>query len=57
MTYLFQQCTSLKKINVKNFDTSNVQRMFGMFSHLESVTELDLSSFDTRNVENFGSMF
>ena len=38
-------------------DTSNVTKMFGMFSDCNALTSLDLSSWDTSNVAEMDQMF
>ena len=48
---LFSECTSLKEIDVSNFDTSNVRDMSKMFYKCESLKELNLANFNTNNVE------
>ena len=32
MRYMFANCSSLKELNIDNFNTDNVKFMFGMFS-------------------------
>jgi surface protein len=49
--------TLLQKFNARNFDTSNITEMSGMFANCYELIELDLSSFNTSNVTNMGSMF
>ncbi len=39
------------------FDTSRVERFFGMFANCKSVDVLDISSFDFSNAEDMGHMF
>ena len=48
---LFSECTSLKEIDVSNFDTSKVTDMSKMFYKCESLKELNLANFNTNNVE------
>ena len=57
MGAMFFNCKSLKKLDVTNFNTSNVTDMGGMFWDCESLTELDLSSFDTSNVITTGGNY
>lgn len=46
MYFMFYNCSSLKEINLKYFETSNVTDMRCMFSNCSSLKYLDLSSFD-----------
>lgn len=46
MGFMFNNCSSLKEINLKYFETSNVTNMRCMFSKCSSLKYLDLSSFD-----------
>ena len=57
MSCLFENCVSLKKINLSGWDTSNVTDMSIMFGMCESLMELNLSDFDTSNVTNMCWMF
>ena len=54
---MFEGCASLKSLNLKNVNTSNVENMADMFFDCELLEELDLSSFDASNVINTSSMF
>lgn len=47
----------LQSIDLTNFNTSNVTRMYSMFNGCEPLTSLDLSNFDTANVTDMGYMF
>ena len=49
MGSMFDGCQSLQKINVSNFDTSNVSDMSYMFSSCKSLTSIDVSHFNTKN--------
>ncbi len=57
MNSMFYWCTSLKEIDVSNFNTSKVTDMTYMFYHCEQITDLDLSGFDTSNVTSMSNMF
>ena len=46
MFFMFYRCSSLKEINLKYFNTSNVTDMRCMFMGCSSLKYLDLSSFD-----------
>ena len=54
---LFAEFTSVKTIDFKNFNTSNVRYMNGMFFGMHSLEKLDLSNFDTSNVIYMYEMF
>jgi surface protein len=43
---MFNICTDLTSLNVSNFDTSKVTKIYGMFRKCKSLTSLDCSSFD-----------
>ena len=47
----------MSEINISNFNTSNVQKMDGMFSYSKNFTHLDLNNFDTSKVTIFDKMF
>ena len=55
MSYMFWDSQALR-IDLSNFNTSNVYNMGGMFSSSKATT-LDLSNFDTSKVTNMGGMF
>ena len=57
MSFLFSDCSTIKHIEFKSFDTSQVSNMDGMFQGCEELEYLDLSNFDTSNVENMGFIF
>jgi surface protein len=55
---MFQECENLKTINgIKNWDTSHVETMAGMFAGCKSLESLDLSNFNTSQVTNMVYMF
>lgn len=54
---MFGGCYNLKELDLSNFDTSNIEDMYGMFEGCESLKELDLSNFDTGKVEDMSYMF
>ena len=47
----------ITKIDLSNFDTSNVKSMQGIFFGCSSLTSLNLSNFDNSNVINMVAMF
>ena len=55
MSYMFWDSQALR-IDLSNFNTSNVYNMGGMFSSSQATT-IDVSHFDTSNVTNMGGMF
>ena len=56
--YLFRDFKKLIQINFNNnFNTSNVENMYGMFSHCSILTSLDLSNFNTSKVTIMYQMF
>ena len=54
---MFQGCSSLKNINLSNFNTNNVTNMGCMFDRCSSLTNIDLSNFNTNKVTNMSCMF
>ncbi len=54
---LFRSFNYAESIDLKNFDTSNVTSMYGMFVGCYRLTSLDLSNFDTSKVTNMDDMF
>ena len=58
MSYMFQNCQSLKSIDVSTFNTEKVTRMQYMFNGCTSLETLQgLSSFNTANVMYMIAMF
>ena len=57
MDGMFTNCSSLKVLNLSNFNTNNVTNMRGMFRGCFSLKELNLSNFNTNNVTNMRYMF
>ena len=57
MFSMFSSCSSLKTLDLSNFNTSNVTDIGQMFSSCSSLNTLDLSNFNTSNVTNMGWMF
>ena len=54
---MFSGCSSLKELNLNNFNTNNVTYMSGMFRGCSSLNELNLNNFNTNNVTNMWYMF
>ena len=55
--YMFLECTSLKYLNLSNFNTQNVTSMRSMFWDCRYLIYLNLSNFNTQNVTTMKSMF
>jgi len=53
---MFYGCSSLKKIDLLNFNTQNATDMSYMFSKCSSLSSLDLSNFKTLNSSNMCKM-
>ena len=54
---MFYECSSLKEINLSNFNTIKVTNMRYMFAFCSSLKEINLSNFNTYNVTNMSLMF
>ena len=54
---MFCRCSSLKEINLSNFNTNNVIDMSLMFYECSSLKEINLSNFNTNNVTNMYGSF
>ena len=57
MEYMFSGCSSLKAIEVSNFNVSRVRKMGHMFENCLLLTSLNLSNFDSKSIENMDYMF
>ena len=57
MSGMFENCESLRTLDLSHFDTRQVRDMSQMFYRCESLEKLDLSHFDTSRVENMYGMF
>ena len=57
MNGMFYGCSSLKSLNLSNFNTESTKNMAFMFYKLSSVKSLDISNFNTPNVEYMYFMF
>ena len=56
-SYSSQEFSSLKSIDLSNFNTSRVTNMQYMFFGCSSLTSLDVSDFDTSSVTDMNHMF
>ena len=54
---MFFECSSLKELNLKNFNTNNVTNMNSMFSGCSSLKKLNISNFNINNVTSMLYMF
>ena len=54
---MFQQCTSLQRLDVSNLDTSNVTLMGNLFIGCSSLNSLDLSSWNVSKVVRIWGAF
>ena len=54
---MFYGCSSLKELNLNNFNTINVKDMVNMFSGCSSLKELNLGNFNTNNAYSISGMF
>ena len=57
MTGMFQNCSSLTRLDLSHFETQNVTKMNSMFYGCSKLSSINLSSFDTQNVSTMNSMF
>ena len=57
MRYMFDDCKSLKSLDLTNFNTENVTDMYYMFAYCTSLESLDLTNFNTAKVTNMAGMF
>ena len=57
MSYMFNDCSSLKIINFTSINTTQVTEMIAMFKGCNELEYLDLSNFNTSNVTDMGWMF
>jgi len=51
---MFNGCSSLKDINLSNFNTQNVINMNAMFERCSSLKEINLSNFNTQKGYRYG---
>ena len=57
MSSMFENCSSLKSIDLSVLNTSKVRSMEYMFDNCVSLESIDLSGLNTSNVTNMGNMF
>jgi len=57
MDVTFYGCSSLKSINLNNFDTSHVTNMYGVFFNCYSLESISIDNFDVSSVTDMTGMF
>ena len=57
MEFMFDGCSNIIKLDMSNFDTSNVVDMSCMFYGCKSLSSLYLTGFDTSKVRDMSGMF
>ena len=57
ISFLFSNCTSLKKVEFLSVDTSQINTMKGMFEGCKELEYLDLTNFDTSNSTDISFIF
>ena len=57
LSFLFNNCSSLKEIDFSHFHKIDVINMKAMFQSCQKLENLDLTNFDTSNVTNMARMF
>ena len=57
MISMFEGCSSLKNLDLSNFNTDNVTHMNDMFNKCSSLTNINLSNFNTNNVIYMSCIF
>ena len=57
MSTMFQTCSKLKSLNVKNFITDKVTDMSFMFYNCSNLKDIDVSNFNAKNVTSSKNMF
>ena len=57
ISYMFCYCTSLRYINLLNFNSNNITNISCLFIHCSSLISLDLSKLNTSNVINMNGIF
>ena len=57
MSGMFSGCSSLKELNLNNFNTNNVTNLSWMFYGCSSLKELNLPKFNNLKLTNMSRMF
>jgi surface protein len=56
-SYIFEDCFSLKNINMKIFNANNILRFSYTFHNCYSLEEIDFSNFETKNLVQLNNTF
>ena len=56
MDFLFEECNSLKTVDLSNFNTEKVENMTEVFLNCNNLTYIDISNF-SNNTINFINLF
>ena len=57
MEHMFDNCTSITKLDCSKWNTSSCINMYSMFNECTKLIDVNVSSFNTSNVTNFEYMF
>ena len=57
MSHMFNGCSSLKELNLNNFNTNNVTNMSNIFYECLSLEIINLDNFYIYKVEDMNNMF
>ena len=57
MSYMFNNCSALKDLDLSSFDTSVVTNMAGMFKGCSTLSGVNLQNFDTGLTKDMSQMF
>ncbi|MBQ7562582.1 MAG: Ig-like domain-containing protein [Lachnospiraceae bacterium] len=57
ISFLFNNCTSLKSVDISGLDTSSVVNLNGVFYNCPLLKSVDISALDTSRVENVSWLF
>ena len=57
MEYLFYECSSLKEVDLSNFDTSKLRIIQSLFAGCSSLEKINLSNFNISNVALISALF
>ena len=52
MNYMFRSCQKLKSLDLKQFNTPNLQYMEQLFCNCNSLEYLDVTNFDTSKIQD-----
>ena len=53
MSFMFSGCSSLKELNLNNFNTNNVTNMSYMFSGCIALKKENIITTDNKTLQNF----